>query len=284
VKRAASLLLVAACGSSPPRVAPVPNGDDTAKSGGGASDYPPAQFKPPTNGLAVGVATFLVIDDVHGRVLVRRNNGIDVLALDSGAKKARVEIGWDGDIYPAQPNVLAVRSSGVSIDVALVDPVVAKLVAKCSTSAKMPAGSIISRVDEFTTHAGTTYLKWEGAAPSTERHGGAAVRPEEVDRFANNFAATYACGLLVVHASGTACTLDPASYKDAGLDSCETRMMPWPRYLPTPIGSLALSVERSSTQRTGLYVDVETFIVRSTSGGERWRLPIETRATPPPAP
>lgn len=279
MRRATLALALAACWSSPPKVSPPPGGGGSGSTSPPPTDDPPADFKPPTTGLAVGIATFLIIDDVGKRVFVRKPDGIDILALDSGKKLGHVDL-EDGDLYPADKKLLSLRYDGTALDVALLDPS-GHVDATCNASVKMPAGAVVSRVDVFTTHAGKTYLKWEGSAPGP-MHGGAALRQDEIEEMSKNFQATYACGLLEV-TQHTSCSLVARTFKDAGLESCETRSMPWPRYLPTPIGSLALSTERSGAQRNNLYIDLETFIVKDPSG-ERWRLPIETRATPPPPP
>jgi hypothetical protein len=278
VRHAALFLAVTACWSSPPKVSP-PAGSGSASpitSTAPTVGAPPA-FTPPTTGLAVGIATFLAIDDVGQRVFVRKDSGIDILALDSGKPIGHVDV-RDGELYPAGKQLLSLHYGGLALDVALIDPA-GRVDATCHATVKMPAKAEVTRVDVFTTHAGKTYLKWEGSAPEPMR-GGAAMRPEEIDELSRNFQATYACGLLEVTRP---CTLVARTFKDAGLESCETRSMPWPRYLPTPIGSLALSTERSGGQRGYLMLDIETFIVKDATG-ERWRLPIETRATPPPAP
>lgn len=240
---------------------------------------PATDFKPPTTGLAVGIATFLIIDDVGNRVLVRKPDAIDILALDSGKQIGHVVV-KDGELYPADKKVVSLRYAGTSLDIMMIDPS-GHIDSSCNATVKMPARAEISRVDVFTTHAGKTFLKWEGSAPSGP-HGGAAMSQAQINEMMQNFQSTYACGLLEV-TQGTTCTLVPSTYHAAGLESCETRSMPWPRYLPSPIGSLSLSTERSGAQRSNLYIDIETFIVKDGSG-ERWRLPIETRATPPPAP
>lgn len=285
-----ALALTACFRGGPTTLAPDPAGRGSSSSTStttttAPTSYPPADFTPPKAGLAVGIAEHVVIDDVGSRLFVRKDKGIDILAIDTGTKTGHIDIGWEGDVWPAGARVLAMRTAPPSsIDIALVDPASAKVIATCSASPKVPPNSAILRVDEFTTHAGTTYLKWETAPPPGGNRGGAAMSNEQIEEMNREFQAAYACGLYAIHVTGSRCTLDVASYKDAGLESCETRSMPWNRYLPTPIGNLALSVERSSTVRTGLYVDTETLIVKGAGGGERWRLPIETRATPPPPP
>lgn len=285
--RAAFALAIAGCYTNQPSTTKTsPTTTSTPAASDAASNHastPPADLSPPTTGLAVAIAGFVVVDDAGSRVFARSGFGINVLALDSGKQTGRIDLAWEGELWPAGKNLIETRANGLVIDAMLVDPATAKTIASCSATAKGPAGSQIMRIDEFTTHAGTTYLKWETSPPPRMR-GGAAMTQAQIEEMSREFQAAYACGLYAVHVTGTTCTLDVASYKDAGLESCETRSMPGNRYLPTPIGSLALRVDRSSTTRNNLMIDLETLVVSNAAGKELWRLQIETRATPPPAP
>jgi hypothetical protein len=278
--RAVLALALVACGASSPKTPTT-----TTTTPAGPTDYPPANFEPPTSGLAVAIAAHAVIDDVGNRILVRTGNGIDILALDSGKKLGRVDLGWAGELWPAGPYVLAMRvTNALAIEVTLVDPKASKVVATCSGPVAVPAGASLSAVDEFTTHTGVTYVKWQTTPTWTGRPSGAAV-PDEPSTVPNDAVqAMFSCGLFAIHTTAAGCTLDVASYQDAGLDSCETRSMPWKRYLPSPIGKLALRIDRASEQKGGLYVDTDTLVVSELGGSDLWKLPIVTRSVEPPPP
>ena len=280
-------LALVACGGGHPVTAPPPpppagGGSATTESTTSTTSQPAADLTPPTTGLAVGIAAFVVIDDAGSRIFARKGSGIDILALDSGTKTGRIDLSGDGELWPAGKNLVSMRFNGLAIDAVLVDPAAAKILASCSTAVKAPPNAVILRVDEFTTHAGTTYLKWE-TAPPPRRMGGARLSDEQMEQMNREFQAAHACGLYAIHVTGSRCTLDVASYQDAGLEACGTRSMPWNRYLPTPIGSLTLRVDRASGYRAGLMTETETLVV-SDSQGERWKLPLETSAIEPPAP
>ena len=282
--RAAALALavLAACGGKVERQATSGGGGSGAGSSA-STEYPPPALRPPTAGLAVGVAAHVVIDDVGTRLFVRKSNGLDVLALDSGRRTGRIDLGWDGEVWPAGPYVLAMRvTNQPGLEVALVDPKVLKVAARCSVAVAVPPNAMISTVDEFTTRAGTTYLQWI-TTPPPGRASGAHVRDDQMAAQNDQFQAAYSCGLFAIRTTGSRCTLDVASPQEAGLDGCGSRAMPWNRYLPSPIGSLTLRVDRATTRRNGLYVDTDTLVI-SESGNERWRLPVETRTTEPPLP
>ncbi|HUS32589.1 MAG TPA: hypothetical protein VMZ53_29005 [Kofleriaceae bacterium] len=287
--RATLALLLAACGSSKsvPQTTPTTTTTPTISTTPGSTGpavYPPPDLSPPTTGLAVGIAAHVVIDDRGSRLFVRKANGIDILALDSGKKTGRIDIGWDGELWPAGAHVLALRiAPSAVLEVALVDPATNKIAATCSGVVAVPANSQISRVDEFTTHAGTTYLQWE-TSPPPRRMGGAAVSDEQMAAITSEFRAAYACGLFAIHTNDSRCTLDKATPQEAGLEACGSRSMPWNRYLPSPIGKLALRVDRSSAGKAGLLVDTDTLVISELGGSELWKLPIETRAIEPPPP
>jgi hypothetical protein len=279
-------LAVTACWQAhpPPQTSPAGGGSATPPASD-PTDYPPAAFKPPTTGLAVGVAAHLVIDDAGSRIFLRKANGIDIIALDSGTKTGHIDIGWDGEIWPAGPRILALRvARQASIDVALVDPNSSKVQATCTGTVAPPPNSMISSVDEFTTHAGTTFLQWI-TTPPPRQMGGARVSDEQMAAMKAEFQAAYSCGLFAIHISGARCTLDVATAQEAGIEACGTRSMPWNRYLPSPIGKLSLRVDRSSAvSKAGLYVDTDTLVISELGGSELWRLDVITRATPPPPP
>jgi hypothetical protein len=146
-----------------------------------------------------------------------------------------------------------------------------------------PAGAQLQRVDVFTSR-GQTFFKWE-SAPPPEHHGGARMSDAQMAAWQQRFQAAYACGLLVVRVSPAGCKLEPATIKDAGLDHCEVRQLPFPRAMPDHVADLRLTVETDEHgTKNGAHETVHTFVVRGASGQERWRVELERTVQEPPAP
>lgn len=243
-------------------------------------------FSPAKDALSVVYPARAALDAEHGRVFLHRNQGVDVVELASGRSAGRVELGWDGELWPTGKRLLAFHLPDVSsVEVAMIDPLTAVRLATCAHTVKGPAGSQILRVDIFTAKS-TSFVKWE-TAPPPQQHGGAAMTDAQISAFKQRFDAAYACGLYAVRLGSGGCRLEPATIADAGLDRCETRQMPSPRLMPDTVGDLALRVDAASRPdpvRGGVREETHTFVVRGPDGQDRWHAEVEHLVEYPPAP
>lgn len=282
-----ALVVVAGCGAAPPEPSrPVV----TSGSSGGSASAPgvpvvvPGAVAATTDDLALVLVSRATLDVDRRRLFVQRSSGIDVLELGSGKGVGRVDLGWDGELWPAGKLLLAFHQPGpLAIEATLVDHVAAKPIASCTQAVAAPAGAQLQRIDVFTTR-GRTFFKWE-SAPPPEHHGGARMSDAQMAAWQQRFQAAYACGLLVMRVTTAGCQLEPATVQDAGLDHCETRQMPFPRGMPAVVGDLQLAVDTDEHgTKTGAHETVHTLVVRGTTGGERWRVELERAVQEPPAP
>ena len=247
----------------------------------------PGDVSAGTSALAVVHPAFAAIDVPHGNVLIHRSQGVDVLELATGKLVAHADLGWTGEVWPTTRYLIAFHASApLAIEATLIDPTSARREATCSHVVEAPAGAQILRIDEFEAK-GTLYLKWETGPPSGPMRGGRAVTAEEIAAWKQSFDAAYSCGLASVRVTSKGCTLEPATFKQAGLESCETRQMPGQRLMPSTVGDLRLRVDdRMGPAPPGHGGEVEdvTFIVDGKDGNERWRTEITHKAIAPPAP
>jgi hypothetical protein len=247
----------------------------------------PGDVSAGTSALAVVHPALAAIDVPHGNVLIHRSQGVDVLELATGKLVAHADLGWTGEVWPATRYLIAFHASApLAIEATLIDPPSARREATCSHVVEAPAGAHILRIDEFEAK-GTLYLKWETGPPPGPMRGGRAVTAEEVAAWQQSFYAAYSCGLASVRVTSKECTLEPATFKQAGLESCETRQMPGHRLMPSTVGDLRLRVDdRMGPAPPGRGGEVEDviFIVDGKDGNERWRTEITHKDIAPPAP